>query len=364
LLKDIEIKQDRIRQLIDCMGMSGIILSTQTNFLWFTCGKRNDVLKNADISLVNLFITSDKKYLVSSNSDLDRVTNEELEGMGFEPVKYEWYDSSPLEVIRKIKPAGKIGADFSDAGVVSVENELIALRVDLTGQEIEKARQFSIQYSCLLTDFCSSLKPGITEEKLANDLTCLCMSQGIRMPVVLVGSDERVFKYRHPAATDKKIEKYVLLATVAEKEGLNISISRSVYFGKAPEEIIEKQKAVNYIEAVFCSNSKPGTELKEIFQCGIDAYKDAGYKDEWKNHTQGGIIGYKPREVVASGFSDWKLKNNYLLSWNPTVAGAKAEDISLVFGNETQQLSIDDRWPFMEITAGSQKFKKPEILQL
>jgi Xaa-Pro dipeptidase len=364
LINDIEIKENKIREFLVERGLSGVIFSTQTNFLWFTCGKRNEVLKTADTSLVYLFITRDKKYLISSISDIDRVMREELEGLGFEPVEYRWYDGSPLDAARKIKPEGKIGADFFDSGVENVEDGLMALRIDLTAFEVEKVRKFSKQYSMLLTDFCSTLKPGISERKLANDFTYSCSAHGIRVPVTLVGSDERIYKYRHPAATDKKIDKYILFATVAEKDGLNISITRSVYFGDIPKDIIKRQEAVNYVEAVYCSNSKPGVSLKEVFQAGKKAYKDAGYADEWKNHTQGGVIGYKPREIVATDLSDYKLKNNNLLSWNPTVAGAKAEDIYVIDGEKTQQLSIDERWPYMEISVGNMKFKKPKIMEL
>ncbi len=364
LIKDLEIKEVKTRELLLQKGLSGVILSTQTNFLWFTGGRRNEVLKNADISLVNLFITTDKKYLISSSSDLDRVMAEELEGLGFEPVKYEWYDGSPIEAAGKLVPGGKIGADFSESGVENIEDGLMALRIELTEHEMDKAEKFCKQYSALLTDYCMALKPGITEISLANDFTCLCLKSGIRLPVALVGSDERIFKYRHPVATGKKIDSYVLFATVAEKDGINISVSRSMYFGEPPKEIIKKQEAVNQIEAAFCGSSKSGVSLGDVFKAGRKAYKDLGYEDEWKNHTQGGIIGYKAREIVATDLSEQKLKNNNLLSWNPTIAGAKAEDIYLLDGEKTRQLSIDERWPYMEISAGGQKFKMPKILQL
>jgi len=364
LKKDIEIKENKVRELLASKGLTGVILSSQTNFLWFTCGKRNDILKNEDISLVSLFITQNKKYLVSSNSDIDRVMNEELDGLGFEPLKYEWYNSSPIDVIRKLEPSGKIGADFYDAGLENVEADLCALRIDLTDYEIEKAKKLCKEFSMILTDFCLTLKPGMSERKLANDLSYKCSAFGIRMPVLLVGSDERIVKYRHPAATDKKIEKYVLIATDAEREGLNITVSRSVYFGKLPKEIADKQKTVNYVDAVCCSNTKPGVSLKEIFEECKKAYADAGHAGEWKNHTQGGVLGYKAREIVASDSSDYRLKNNNLLSWNPTVAGAKTEGITLVCGNKAQQLSIDERWPYEELSAGDEKFKKPLIMEL
>ena len=364
MISEIEIKRNKLKRLIIKKNLFGILLSTHTNFLWFTGGRRNDVLKNDNVSLVYLFITENKKYLISSISDSDRVMNEELNDLGFELIKYDWYNQSPFDVIKNLSPNARIGADFYAPDTENIEDELAKLRIDLTEYEIDKVKNLSRDYSTLLTDFCFNLKPNTSEKKIASDLICNCLNKDIRLPVVLVGSDERIFKYRHPVATDKCIKNYVLIATVAEKNGINITITRSVHFGKAPKDITAKQEAVNYIEAVYCHNSKPGTNLKEIFQIGKKAYKEVGFADEWKNHTQGGIIAYKPREMIATESYDLELKSNYMVSWNPTVPGVKAEDTALIKRNGIEQLSIDERWPYSEIMIEDEKFKTPKILEL
>jgi len=364
LLSEIELKSNKLKELIMAKGLFGVILSAHTNFLWFTGGRRNDVLKNENVSLVHLFITENKKYLISSASDSERVMDEELAGMGFELIKYDWYNQSPFDVIKNLNPNSKIGSDFYSPDAENIEDDLAKLRIDLTDYEINKARNLSRDFSIILTDFCYNLKPNTSEKKIASDLICKCLNEDIRLPVVLVGSDERIFKYRHPAATDKIAKNYILIATVAEKDGINITITRSVYFGKIPRDITARQEAVNYIEAVYCYNSKPGVNLKEIFIIGKKAYRETGFAGEWKNHTQGGIIAYKPREMIATESYDLELKSNYLVSWNPTVPGAKAEDMALIKINGIEQLSIDQRWPYSEITIGNEKFKIPKILEL
>lgn len=71
---DLVIKEQRVYELIDKLNLSGILLSKQTNFLWFTGGNRNDVIKNEDNSLVYLLITKDNKYLISTNSDKEELS--------------------------------------------------------------------------------------------------------------------------------------------------------------------------------------------------------------------------------------------------------------------------------------------------
>src|SRR4030066_72329 len=92
---------------------------------------------------------------------------------------------------------------------------------------------------------------GMTEIEVANGLLCAGAIRGIRFPALMVGSDERISLYRHPAATNKKVKNYVLLATVVEREGICANVTRSVYFGSAPEELKMKQDVVNTIEAAY-----------------------------------------------------------------------------------------------------------------
>ncbi len=364
MLKEIEIKINKLRRLIAQKQLSGVLLSSQTNFLWLTGGRRNEVVKNYDISLVYLFITKDNKYLISSNSDSARVMDEELSGLGFELIKYNWYNQSPLCIIANRYPGTRVGTDFYDPHHDCIEDDLIRLRIDLTKYEIEKVKNFCTDYSIFFTDFCMELKPGLSEKDIANDFTNKLIKRNIRVPVVLVGSDERIFNYRHPVATDKKIEKHILMATVAEREGINISVSRSVYFGKAPKDLSKKQEAVNYIEASYYRNSKPGNKLNRILDSVKKTYEEISYKDEWKNHTQGGIVAYKPREVLATESNDFELKSNYLVNWNPTIPGVKAEDIIIIKEDGIEQLSIDKRWPCTEISIENDKYFKPEIMEL
>ncbi|MCL6087596.1 MAG: aminopeptidase P family N-terminal domain-containing protein, partial [Actinobacteria bacterium] len=218
--KEIDIKHLRLKKYLKLKNLEGILFSRQTNFLWFTGGKLNDVIKNDDTSLVYLFITENKRYLIATNSDADRVMNEELEGLDFELVRYDWFNQNVYNGLEKIGIKGKIGADFCGPDLYYAENEISDIRRNLTDFEVERFKRFSSDYAKIITDYCLNLKKGLTERELAAGLNYECYKLGIRMPVLMVGSDERVFKYRHPCTTHKKIDKYVLIATVAEREGI------------------------------------------------------------------------------------------------------------------------------------------------
>ena len=76
--KEIQLKHDRVRELLMSSRLDGLLFAKNSNFKWFSGGKLNDVIKNEDTSLVYLFITGDRRYLIASRSDTDRVMSEEL----------------------------------------------------------------------------------------------------------------------------------------------------------------------------------------------------------------------------------------------------------------------------------------------
>ncbi len=361
---ELQIKHDKIKKLLGEKKLDGVIFTTHSSFKWLSCGRTNDVLKNENASLVYFFITPDKKYFIASRSDSSRVMAEELGGLGYEAVLYNWYNESAFDAVKRLGNYKKIGSDFVSDSSVFIPGEIASIRAELTEFEIGRYKKTCAEYTALLTDYCLGIKPGMTEIEIANGLLCAGIIRGIRFSALMVGSDERVSLYRHPAATDKKVRDYVLFATVIEREGVCANVSRSVHFGTAPEELKMKQDAVNTIEAAYQSYSTPGATLGEIFEKGKKAYKETGYTGEWENHLQGGVSGYSPLEFLALENSKVTVKENNILCWNPTIKGAKAEDPIHITKNGPIQYTIDKRWPSKEYSFQKGKFIRPVILEI
>jgi Xaa-Pro dipeptidase len=361
---ELQIKYGRIKKLLDEKGLDGMVFTTNSSFKWLSCGGTNDVIKNDNASLVYFFLTPDKKYFIASRSDMFRVTDEELGGLGYEPALYNWYNESVFDAVRRLGNFKKLGSDFVNDQAVFMPSEISALRTELTEFELDRYKKTCEEYTALLTDYCKSIKPGMTEIEIAGGLLCAGTKKQLKFPVLMVGSDERISSYRHPAATNKKVKNYVLIATVVEREGICANVSRSVYFGAAPEELKNKQDAVNAIEAAYQSISMPGITLGELFEKGKKAYEEAGYKGEWENHIQGGISGYSPLEFVVLENSSVMVKENNIMGWNPTIKGAKSEDPIHVTKNGPLQYTMDARWPSKEYSAQKGKFVRPLIMEI
>lgn len=361
---EIEVKQEKVRRIIEENGVDGIVFSTNSNFKWLSCGGASDVIKNADTSLVYLFFTGSDRYLIASRSDVSRVMEEELKGLGFKDVIYDWYSQSFFDGLEKIGFKGKLGSDTYFPEAKDLSGDIAASRCLLTSPEIERYKIMCKQYSEMFTRYCRSLRPGLSEREIAAGLCYEGNKLGMRFPVLMVGSDERISAYRHPTATDKKVNDYVLFATVVEREGVCANVTRSIYFGSMDKQLAEKQEAVNTVEATYQHSSRPGITLGELFEIGKKAYKDTGYDGEWQNHLQGGISGYAPLEFLTVAGSDVKVKKDHIMGWNPTIKGAKSEDPIHITEDGPVQYTIDKNWPSKEYPVGGKDYIRPLIMEI
>ena len=69
---------------------------------------------------------------------------------------------------------------------------------------------------------------------------------------------------------------------------------------------------------------------------GQDAYREAGFDGEWREHVQGGPIGYLSPEfdvVPGTEAAAATIAVGAAFAWNPTIRGAKPEDTFIIGGS-------------------------------
>ena len=82
---------------------------------------------------------------------------------------------------------------------------------------------------------------------------------------------------------------------------------------------------------------------------GQAAYRSAGFDGEWREHVQGGPIGYLSREfdvVPGTPRAAEVIARGAAFAWNPTVRGAKSED-TFVVGRSGDAVAVTNTadWP-------------------
>jgi len=322
-------KERRLADFCKRHGYDGVWLRRRTNIAWLTDGGDVHVDSSSSTGVASLLWTPRKKVVLTTNIEARRLADEEF-GSEWE-VQAEWWWRSPK------RPEGRLATDFPD-------DPFADLRAPLTGLEVQRIRDLGELTSAALQPVLTRLEwRGATEHDLAGTYSSSLRCLGVDVPVVLVASDVRIGKYRHPIPTSKKIEKAVMVAACTRRHGLTVALTRLVYFGKKlPQDLRRRHDAVCRIDAALHAATAPGQRWCDILEVGIQVYKETGFTDEWTLHHQGGPMGYEGRDFKATRAETRKVVEDQAVGWNPSIAGTKSEDTILSSG---EVLTAMKNWP-------------------
>lgn len=361
--REIAEKESRVRKFLREHSLEALVLTTQANFAWFTCGGENRVVNAAEGGVASAVITPDAKYIVCDNIEALRIMEEEVGGQGFEFRTYDWWEGSLADEIGKLVK-GSIGCDTAIPGARSVGGDIPPLRYSLTDQEIGRYRRLGEPTGECIADACREIEPGMTEHRIAGILGEKLISRGIIPNLILVATDERIEKFRHPIPSDKVLERYAMLVTCARKWGLIVSATRIVHFGPIPDELRRKHDAVMLVDAEMIAHTRPGTSMNYIFRKGMETYSRMHFAEEWKFHHQGGPTGYAGREYRAKPGVQESVRLNQAFAWNPSITGTKSEDTIIALADRTEIISAHGDWPMKSVEVESMTVPRPDMLQL
>jgi Xaa-Pro dipeptidase len=361
--RELELKEARLQDLMEQLSLDALLLSRRDTFAWTTGGKNNHVNKSSEMGFFDLLVLPHGKICLASRIEAPRAMEEELAGQGYELAEYDWWQGRE-ETVRRIVGTGRLGADGPFPGALEVNNALRCLRFSLLPDEVVRFREVGRLTADALEETAREIEPGWSEHRIAARMSERAMSQGVEAVVTLVAADERVFRYRHPIDTERKLERYAMLVLCGRKYGLVANLTRLVHFGSPPGELREKVEKVASVDAEMIARTVAGVSLAEVFQFGMAAYAAVGYPEEWKLHHQGGIAGYNGREILASPHSQEIVQDGQAIAWNPSIRGVKSEDTILVKGTSREFLTTSGRWPTLEVrTRDGMGMQRPDLLE-
>lgn len=353
--------ESKIRLWLEQQGFDGILLSKRNNFSWLTLGRVNHIVNTTEFGVADLVILRDKKFCITTKMESKRIMEEELAGLDYELVESEWYEGTE-GTIQKICQGKRMCADHVRNGMTDVSSSLVSLRSTLSDLAIQQYTELCQQAATAVEQLCHEIFPGLTEFEIASRLTAKIIPQGINPQVILVATDDRILKYKHPLPTSKQLERYAMVVLCAEKWGLVANVTRFVHFGNMPGVIDKNKRKLAKIDTIMNTSTRPGIKVGDIFKIGINAYEEAGHPDDWRFLHQGGLTGYAPREYLATMFSEGIVQENQAFAWNPAIYGIKSEDTILVGVNENQFLTHTDNWVYMEVIYKGQAYQRPDVL--
>ncbi|QSO51545.1 M24 family metallopeptidase [Alicyclobacillus curvatus] len=349
----------KVRELLHRRNLHGIVLTEGPNVAWLFGGRYHiNVVTEAACAAV--YVSLNRVEALVNNIEAKRIEMEE--GLLVDETHvHPWHDEAARQATMQ--------SWLTEPGVVSdasLRDELRELRTVLEPDRVLAARGIGRLLAEALEETCLQAQEGESEFSVAARLSEACLRRGIEPIVNLVGNERRAQEFRHLLPTPQRIHQYAIVSVGGRKEGMVFSATRMFHFGPVPLELMQRYQSVLRVEAAFLLASRDGETTGGAFRRGIEQYAREGYADEWQLHHQGGIAGYQSREIRAVAESSWKLRQNVLLAWNPSIRGVKAEETAVVTdgGVEILTRTRTQGFPLTTVTVDGSAMELPNILVL
>jgi len=317
---EVHARLDVVRELLARRGAQRIVLRSRRNFAWLTIGGDGHVVLSTESAVAPIAIDARTARVLAPVNEADRLADEELAGLPLEIEQQPW----------ETAPAPEWVDDGRTLDDDDVEQELSPVRATLGDLERQRMVWLGQRVTHVLDTVAADLEPGLSELAVSAEIGRGLGADGIRAPVLLVAADDRIARYRHPLPTSVAIRHRAMLVAVAERWGLHVALSRLRELERPSADLDRRRLATQEVLAAMLTASVPGGTLGSILEATQRAYADVGFPDEWRLHHQGGLLGYRPRERLATPGDPTVLAPGMAVAWEPSITGAKLESSHLL----------------------------------
>jgi Xaa-Pro aminopeptidase len=367
---EIAAKLGRVRGWLAGAGFDAALFASQPGVAWVTAGLGDLVVRNEEPGLVWALVTGTDAHLITTNIEQPRLVDEEgTDGLGFGLHAVPWYHPGGLAEaaadLAGTSAAARIATDGAGPGT-PLPSELAALRMPLTPEEAGRLAGLGAECAAALEGTLRGWRPAERECELAARIAAGLEERRILPSVLLVGGAQRRRAFRHPVPTGAVTGSDVLAVIVGVRGGLNVACSRTAAAGPPADDLAQRHLAACTVEAAMIDATRPGSTWQAALEAGQAAYAGLGMPDEWRQHVQGGPIGYLSREfdvVPGTGDAAMAVPPGAAFAWNPTVRGGKSEDTFVVTPDGARPVSNTADWPSLTVHTPSGPVPRPAILR-
>lgn len=361
-----------LRPRVAASPSPGLVLTSTAAVAWATGGASPAIDRTAATDTVWLAVPADPAAsctVITTVVEAPRLAAETpFAELGWPIVAVGWSD--PGEFVRATvtalrSEAADIASDGHPAFGIDISHDVIALRMALTEPEIADLRSLAADATTAVEGALRAWRPGDTDRAVAASIAAHAESIGANTPVLLVGGDDRLRRFRHPVPVGAVIEDVVMAVLVAQRGGLHVALTRYAARPGAAAALADRLAATRAVHAAVLAETRPGATGSTLMATIDAAYRAAGYPGAWREHYQGGPIGFAQREFeiapgdATSPWWDFALPETVAVAWNPSVAGgAKDEDTYLVTAHGAELLTASTDWPMLDCGA----VRRPDVL--
>jgi antitoxin VapB len=344
----------RVRAVATAAGAAGVVLTRPGPVAWASGGINVPIDRTAGVDTIWLAVGPDQLTVITTEVEEPRLRAELLPtGAGLLAVP--WWDGDALAAaavdVLGADPS-RLGGDGASPFGIDLDHELTAARLPLSPAEAADLRDLGRDAARAVEDALVAWRPGETDYEIAGRIAAGIERTGGDPPVLLVGGDDRLERFRHPVANGSRPRRIVMAVLVARRGGLHVALTRHAATGSDPD-LAARLDACRRIHRAVLAAGTPGATYGSVLEALDAAYAAEGAAGAWRQHYQGGPIGYGQREFEispAQTTSPWwphPVDAGVAVAWNPSLpGGAKDEDTYLVGpGGVPELVTTTGTWP-------------------
>jgi Xaa-Pro dipeptidase len=363
--EEIAAKLARVRALLAKEGLDGLLLTQRNNIAWLSGGIDVHVPMGAESGVAYALVTADDVQILTDTIEAPRLEAEELADTGFKLHVTPWYAGAKDKAAEDFAKQMKLGADSYVAGTKLLGGAVAQLRYSLLPTEVERYRALGKDCARIISETMQEIRPGMSEFAVAGNAAKRLLEAEIEPYVILVASDERIKRVRHPIAVHKNVDKHCMVVICGLRHGLILSVTRIVHFGPLSADLQKRHQAVVQVDGDIIAATKPGATAGQMFKVLTESYAKVGFPDEWQHHHQGGAAGYAARDWRAERADDpTVIVENQGFAWNPSIAGTKSEDTIITSKDGVEILSATPAIPTITINTQIGPIARSQVLVL
>ena len=355
---ELVVNEIRARQ-----GGRPLLLTTPGSVNWRTGGLSDPIDLSASSDPVWTLDCDAGRVLITSEIEAPRLEADfGVREMGWDVVSAPWFDETARRSLATEYAGTSLSELLSDVEYIGddVRVALISARLALSEPEQDDLRDLGAVVGAALGAGIDAWHPGTsTDFDSAAAISAVLESAGAHAVCLIVGGDGRLRSFRHPLAIGEVVRDAMMAVVVARRGGLHVAATR-LAVRDAGDEIVALTKTLGAVFDAVLEASLPGGSWGDSVVALADAYEAAGYPGAWREHFQGGPIGFEQREFeiaptqIDSPFWSLIRRRDTAIAWNPSLGGgAKIEETYLVGDEGFEFLSATPGWPVVEGARGS-----------
>lgn len=357
---DVDAKQAKVGRILAETGCEGAILFVPPFVAWFTGGMNVRGLI-AETERPGIYTNGRQRWLLCSNIDTQRLFDEELDGLGFQLKEWQ-YAGGRGNLLGDLVGPRKIAFDrpfFQNMPLIAdrLRGECRALA------PFDRDRYFSLGKVLVraLEATARNFVRGETEDEVAGHLAHRLLHKGSEVVSVSVTADGRGRKFRRTGFTAAQISNWCTIQATATRDGLYVSASRTVWFGKPDERSRTEYDLATKLMAVYRSMTKADAAVGPISEAARRLLAGTEYEYEWRLSQPGYGTGWFPAEELRRHGQDDPFVTGQPIVWQSRVGAAAIVDTVISTDLASDPVTPPDAWPFKRVRFGETNIDIPDI---